>query len=283
MQPVTRLAGRHLADRAGGRRARTVQDEYQGDGDRGHVRPPQCVPGGLGPGTQRQHRAQKPGQAASEVLLLGVSLGFAVRTSHVSTYHRLYGSLAGVVVFLVWLWLSNLSLLAALSSTQSWRSPCTGDEPVVQYLRRDRSRPSLRPVRSVRHARADTARTVSRPLGCPVAVSARRPRGRSRPPASRGAPRLGVGTVLGAPYLSSARTRSRRVWRRTAPPQPRGPARSAGPRKSEALHPTSPPLRRTRGGPGGPPPAPPPPRRWGGRGARAGGGQGGPRGGPPTR
>lgn len=51
----------------GGRgRARTVQDEYQGDGDRGHDRPPQCVPGGLGPGTRRQHPAQTPGQAASE-------------------------------------------------------------------------------------------------------------------------------------------------------------------------------------------------------------------------
>jgi membrane protein len=29
----------------------------------------------------------------------------------VGTYHRLYGSLAGIVVFLVWLWMSNLALL----------------------------------------------------------------------------------------------------------------------------------------------------------------------------
>ncbi|MFJ5035085.1 YhjD/YihY/BrkB family envelope integrity protein, partial [Streptomyces sp. NPDC088560] len=44
-------------------------------------------------------------------LLLTISLGFTLYASHVSTYHRLYGSLAGVVVFLIWLWLSNLALL----------------------------------------------------------------------------------------------------------------------------------------------------------------------------
>jgi membrane protein len=52
-----------------------------------------------------------PGGTLAVALLLAVSLGFAVYTSHVGTYNRLYGSLAGVVVFLVWLWLSNLALL----------------------------------------------------------------------------------------------------------------------------------------------------------------------------
>ncbi|MGV9567317.1 YhjD/YihY/BrkB family envelope integrity protein [Streptomyces sp. NPDC003480] len=45
------------------------------------------------------------------MLLLSASLGFTVNAAHASTYHRLYGSLAGVVVFLVWLWLSNLAFL----------------------------------------------------------------------------------------------------------------------------------------------------------------------------
>lgn len=34
-----------------------------------------------------------------------------------SNYSRLYGSLAGAVVFLVWLWLSNLALLAGAQFT----------------------------------------------------------------------------------------------------------------------------------------------------------------------
>lgn len=36
---------------------------------------------------------------------------FALYTE-LDTYGRLYGSLAGVVVFLVWLWVANLALLA---------------------------------------------------------------------------------------------------------------------------------------------------------------------------
>jgi len=64
-----------------------------------------------GPASSRPVRRMAPGGALAVMLLLAASLGFAFYTSHVGTYHRLYGSLAGVVVFLVWLWLSNLALL----------------------------------------------------------------------------------------------------------------------------------------------------------------------------
>ncbi len=64
-----------------------------------------------GPARARPVRRMAPGGALAVVLLLAVSLGFTEYVSHVSTYRRLYGSLAGVVVFLVWLWLSNLALL----------------------------------------------------------------------------------------------------------------------------------------------------------------------------
>ncbi|MFC9930106.1 YihY/virulence factor BrkB family protein [Streptomyces sp. NPDC127190] len=64
-----------------------------------------------GPASSRPVRKMAPGGGLAIVLLLTVSLGFTLYASHVSTYHRLYGSLAGVVVFLVWLWLSNLALL----------------------------------------------------------------------------------------------------------------------------------------------------------------------------
>lgn len=64
-----------------------------------------------GPSRARPVRRMAPGGALAVLLLLVVSLGFTEYVSHVSTYRRLYGSLAGVVVFLVWLWLSNLALL----------------------------------------------------------------------------------------------------------------------------------------------------------------------------
>ncbi|MEU3838749.1 YihY/virulence factor BrkB family protein [Streptomyces sp. NPDC028635] len=64
-----------------------------------------------GPAPSRPLRRMAPGGGLAIVILLTVSLGFTVYASHVSTYYRLYGSLAGVVVFLIWLWLSNLALL----------------------------------------------------------------------------------------------------------------------------------------------------------------------------
>ncbi|MFF4402774.1 YihY/virulence factor BrkB family protein [Streptomyces sp. NPDC001480] len=64
-----------------------------------------------GPAPARPVRRMAPGGTLAVGLLLAVSLGFAEYTSHASTCHRLYGSLVGVVVFLVWLWLANLALL----------------------------------------------------------------------------------------------------------------------------------------------------------------------------
>ncbi|MGW2963204.1 YihY/virulence factor BrkB family protein [Streptomyces sp. NPDC001220] len=64
-----------------------------------------------GPESSRPVGKMAPGGVLAVVLLLVVSLGCTVYTSHVGSYHRLYGSLGGVVIFLIWLWLSNLALL----------------------------------------------------------------------------------------------------------------------------------------------------------------------------
>jgi membrane protein len=52
-----------------------------------------------------------PGGLAATILWLILSALFAVYVTAFSAYDRTYGSLAGIVVFLVWLWLSNLALL----------------------------------------------------------------------------------------------------------------------------------------------------------------------------
>ncbi|WP_250400866.1 YihY/virulence factor BrkB family protein [Streptomyces cellostaticus] len=70
-----------------------------------------------GPAEARRHGHSVPGGVLAAVLWLVVSAGFALYASTLGTYSRLYGSLAGIVVFLVWLWLSNLALLTGAQFT----------------------------------------------------------------------------------------------------------------------------------------------------------------------
>jgi membrane protein len=52
-----------------------------------------------------------PGGITATLLWLAVSALFALYVTNFSSYEKTYGSLAGVVVFLVWLWLTNVALL----------------------------------------------------------------------------------------------------------------------------------------------------------------------------
>ncbi len=52
-----------------------------------------------------------PGGVLAVLGWLVVSVGFGVYVANFGSYDKTYGSLGGVIVFLVWLWLSNLALL----------------------------------------------------------------------------------------------------------------------------------------------------------------------------
>lgn len=52
-----------------------------------------------------------PGGLLAVVLWALVSGGFALYVAGFGSYNKTYGALAGVVVFLIWLWLSNMALL----------------------------------------------------------------------------------------------------------------------------------------------------------------------------
>jgi membrane protein len=55
-----------------------------------------------------------PGEIAATVIWLVISALFALYVTDFSSYNKTYGSLAGVVIFLVWLWLTNVSLLLGM-------------------------------------------------------------------------------------------------------------------------------------------------------------------------
>jgi membrane protein len=64
-----------------------------------------------GPRSSRGLRRNAPGGALAVALWLIASAGFALYAAQIGTFTRIYGSLAGIIVFLIWLWLSNLALL----------------------------------------------------------------------------------------------------------------------------------------------------------------------------
>lgn len=45
------------------------------------------------------------------------SVLFGLYVSNFGSYNKTYGALAGVIVFLLWLWITNLALLSAPNST----------------------------------------------------------------------------------------------------------------------------------------------------------------------
>jgi uncharacterized BrkB/YihY/UPF0761 family membrane protein len=53
-----------------------------------------------------------PGAFIGVLLWLGLSALFGLYLSHFNSYEATYGTLGGAIIFLTWLWLSNITLLA---------------------------------------------------------------------------------------------------------------------------------------------------------------------------
>jgi membrane protein len=52
-----------------------------------------------------------PGSALAVLAWIIASLGFGIYVANFGSYNRTYGTLAGLIIFLVWLWVTNLAVL----------------------------------------------------------------------------------------------------------------------------------------------------------------------------
>ncbi|MEW2040062.1 YihY/virulence factor BrkB family protein, partial [Streptomyces sp. NPDC005534] len=62
----------------------------------------------------RGFRWFSPGSIIATLIWLAASAGFAVYAAGFASYNKTYGALAGAIIFLVWLWLTNLAILLGL-------------------------------------------------------------------------------------------------------------------------------------------------------------------------
>ncbi|MFI6266349.1 YihY/virulence factor BrkB family protein [Micromonospora sp. NPDC051006] len=85
-----------------------------------------------------------PGGVLAVVIWLVVSGLFAVYVSNFGSYNKTYGAVAGVIIFLVWLWLTNIAILlgaefdAELERSRAIAAGHSADEEPYVELRDDR-------------------------------------------------------------------------------------------------------------------------------------------------
>jgi membrane protein len=81
------------------------------------------------PDTNAPFRIFTPGAITGVILWLGISYGFGLYLGWFNSYTTTYGALGGGIIFLTWLWLSNIALLFGAEIND-----------VLADLRKDRSR-----------------------------------------------------------------------------------------------------------------------------------------------
>ena len=115
-----------------------------------------------------------PGSVLAVILWIVASAGFTVYVANFSSYNKIYGSLAAVIVFLIWLWISNLAILfgAEFDAEMQRGRAIAGGHPIEEEpfseLRDDRK------LRKKEKAAARPGGTVGRRRGRQAASLGRR-------------------------------------------------------------------------------------------------------------
>ena len=91
------------------------------------------------PNARRGIRGLAPGGVLALAVWLAASALFAVYVANFSSYNKTYGSLAAVIIFLVWVWITNLAILlgaelnAELERGRAIAAGKPGEEPYVEF------------------------------------------------------------------------------------------------------------------------------------------------------
>jgi len=92
---------------------------------------------------QRGFKWVTPGSVVAMVAWLAASAAFALYVSQFGSYNKTYGSLAGVVILLIWLWITNVAILfgaqlnAELERGQQFEEGVPGAERELQLEPRE--------------------------------------------------------------------------------------------------------------------------------------------------
>lgn len=112
------------------------------------------------------------GAAVAIVVLAIASTGFGLYIANFSNYERVYGQVAGVIVFALWMWIANMSLLVGVEFDAEVERVCelrdgVPAETQVQLPLRDalriattvrKDREGVAEVRRIRRGARPTAR-----------------------------------------------------------------------------------------------------------------------------
>jgi membrane protein len=60
---------------------------------------------------ERHFRVMTPGAVTAVIVWIAISFGFSQYLSHYSEVNAIYGTFAGVIILVFWVWLTNAALL----------------------------------------------------------------------------------------------------------------------------------------------------------------------------
>ena len=102
----------------------------------------------------RGFRWVTPGALLAVVVWVVASIGFGIYVSNFGSYNKTYGSLGAIVIFLVWLWISNLAILlgaqfdAELERSREIEQGVSGAGEAIRLPPREMKKPRIRSRRS---------------------------------------------------------------------------------------------------------------------------------------
>ncbi len=98
----------------------------------------------------RSLKSIAPGAALAIVVWLVASAAFAFYVANFGSYNKTYGTLGGIIVFLVWIWITNVAILlgaeinAERERSQQLRDGTPGAEREIQLQERSEPKPKKR-------------------------------------------------------------------------------------------------------------------------------------------